>query len=206
MKASDNNTIKRKRLQTGASTSPLWLCWVSHIQVTVTSRYRWHDSPPVITSVLLSVRQRRTQTHTPRPDPNTFNQKQRQNALPFEWFAASPPLSLWGAPRKTPPTCCHVGNKGASLILMFDTLSEAPLFAYIVRPLSRNGGVGPAPSLRHQGRKNRKDWISLDWIKPTIVLEVLFVVCIHIMARRIGCLAGQGTSRSPGFWYSPDGE
>lgn len=45
--------------------------------------------------------------------------------LPFEWFAVSPPLYFWGAPMKTPPTFCHMGNKRAAFILIFIISSAA---------------------------------------------------------------------------------
>lgn len=62
--------------------------------------------------------------------------------LPSESSVVSPPLYSWGAPTKTPPTFCHVGNKSASFIPIFSRLSAASLFGYLVWPLSRNGGGG----------------------------------------------------------------
>lgn len=80
--------------------------------------------------------------------------------LPSESPVVSPPLYSWGAPTETPPTFCHVGNKSAPFILIFSRLSAAPLFGYLVWPLSINGGVRIKIGRVIKKRKNKK----LDFI------------------------------------------
>lgn len=80
--------------------------------------------------------------------------------LPSESSVVSPPLYSWGAPTETPPTFCHVGNKNA-FILIFSRLSAAPLFGYLVWPLSRNrGGVCVDKTGRGIKKRKTENWTS----------------------------------------------
>lgn len=132
----------------------------SHLQLTVTLRYQLPFLVISTPGYFPCTGGGRAHSH---PDWNISPKSPTTHPtwLPFVWSAVSPPLYSWGASMKTPPTFCHVGNKSASFILIFSTLSAAPLFGYIVCPLSRHGEVWSPPSLRQQGNAFRNHRILL---------------------------------------------
>lgn len=117
--------------------SPPWLCLFSHLWPTVT--YQLPFLLIFATGVTFSAPE--ADTHTPIHNRSKSAAARRMFfLLPSESSVVSPPLYSWGAPTRTPPTFCHVGNKRASFIPIFSRWSAASLFGYLVWPLSKNGG------------------------------------------------------------------
>lgn len=115
------------------------LCSFSHLRPTVTYQLPFL----LIFATGVTFPAPVAETHTPiyTRSKRAASRRNLLFLLPSESPVVSPPLYSWGAPTETPPTFCHVGNKSAPFILIFSRLSAAPLFGYLVWPLSRNGGV-----------------------------------------------------------------
>lgn len=115
------------------------LCLFSHLGPTVTYQLPFLLIFATGVTFPAPVAETRTPIHT--RSKRAASRRNLLFLLPSESPVVSPPLYSWGAPTETPPTFCHVGNKSAPFILIFSRLSAAPLFGYLVWPLSRNGGV-----------------------------------------------------------------
>lgn len=148
-KRSDNDPPPPKKQ--GSSVEPKEVAYItimalfgSHLQLTITLQYQLPFL--VIFTTGYSVCSSGG-AHTPT-QTRIFNHKRDVSRfLPFESFAASPPLYFWGAPMKMPPTYCHVGNKKRFFYSNIYYLERSPLFGYIVSPLPGSRGIDNASSL-----------------------------------------------------------
>lgn len=98
-----------------------------------------------------------------------------------------------------------MGNKSASFILIFIILSAA---LYLVTSFLHCQGIGGSdlPAQSHQGKKIRKDWISLNAIKRITLMNALLIRRVQITTQIMRIYITGAKALSLSVWYSPGSE